>query len=255
LTLLFGAALVASCGDSANQVIAGPEPNAGTRIRFFNFSLNAPGVHFYAGDVKVAGAAEVGFTQDAHLGTAIGGTESVTGTICGGVTSGGYYNSIAAGPYTFNARIAPVTDNGLKIANLNTTIVTGKMYSVFLSGLYDPVAKTTDAFIVEDPVSPTYDWNNVQVRFVNGSYNSSPMTLYAKNQTTLTETALGGDVTYKGAGAFVTLVPGIYDFRAAVGTANPFTRLAVTLTAGKIYTITARGSATSGAFLDNTANR
>src|SRR5512140_68879 len=101
LTLLLGAALVASCGESANQVIAGPEPGAGTRIRFFNFGVNTPGVHFYAGDVKVAGAAEVGFTQDPHLGTATGGTESTTGTAVGGVTSGGYYNSIAPGAYTF----------------------------------------------------------------------------------------------------------------------------------------------------------
>jgi len=255
LTLLLGAALVASCGESANQVIAGPEPGAGTRIRFFNFGVNAPGVHFYAGDTKVAGAAEVGFTQDPHLGTATGGTESVTGTIFGGVTSGGYYNSIVPGAYTFNARIATTTDNGLKIANLNTTLVSGKKYSVFLSGLYDATAKTSDAFIVEDPYPETYDWNNVMVRFVNSSYNSSPMTLYAKNQTTTTEAPVGADVAYKGAGVYVTLPPGIYDFRAAVGTTNPFTRTAVTLTAGKIYTITARGSATSGAFLDNTVNR
>jgi hypothetical protein len=255
LALLFGAALVASCGEGGFQPVAGPEPNAGTRIRFFNFAVSAPGVHFYAGDTKLAGAAEVGFTQDPHTGVATGGTESVTGTAFGGVTSGGYYNSIAAGAYTFNARIATTTDNGLKIANLATTIASGKKYSVFLSGLYDATAKSSDAFIVEDPYPETYDWNNVMVRFVNSSYNSSPMTLYAKNQTTTTETAVGGDVAYKGAGAFVTLPPGTYDFRAAVGATNPFTRTAVSLTAGKIYTITARGSATSGQFLDNTANR
>jgi len=259
--LLAGAVLVASCGDPANQVIAGPEPGAGTRIRFFNFGVSAPGVHFYANDTKVAGAAEVGFTQDPHLGTATGGTESTTGTAVGGVTSGGYYNSIAPGAYTFNARIAATTDNGLKVANLNTTIAAGKKYSVYLSGLYDAVAKTSDSFIVEDPYPETYDWNNVMVRFVNSSYNSSPMTLYAKNQTTLTESAVGADVAYKGAGVFVTLPPGTYDFRAALGTANPFTRTAVTLTAGKIYTITARGSAlvaggsSGSSALDNTANR
>ena len=257
LTLLLGAALVASCGDSGFQPVARPEPNAGTRIRFFNFSLNAPGVHFYAGDTKLAGSAEVGFTQDPHLGTATGGTESVTGVAFGGVTSGGYYNSIPAGAYTFNARIATTTDNGLKIANLATTIATGKKYSVFLSGLYDPVAKTTDAFIIEDPWSDAFDWNNVQVRFVNGSYNSSPMTLYAKNQTTLAEVPVGGDVAYKAGGVFVTLPPGTYDFRAFVSATatNPFTRTAVSLTAGKIYTITARGSAVAANLLDNTANK
>jgi len=255
LALLFGAAMVASCGDPANQIFAVPEGNGGTRIRFFNFAVGGPGVHFYAGDTKLAAAAEVGFTQDPKTGVATGGTESTTGTAFGGVTSGGLYNSIAPGTYTFNARIAATTDNGLKIANLNTTIASGKKYSVFLSGLYDATAKTSDAFIVEDPYPETYDWNNVMVRFVNSSYNSSPMTLYARNQTTTVEAAIGGDVAYKGASAFVTLLPGTYDFRAAVGATNPFTRTAVTLTAGKVYTITARGSATSGQFLDNTANR
>ncbi len=257
LALLLGAALVASCGDQANQVIAGPEPNAVTRIRFFNFSVGGPGVHFYANDTKVAGAAEVGFTQDRFLGTATGGTESITGTAFGGVTSGGYYNSIAPGTYTFNARIAATVDNGLKIANIVKAIESGKKYSVFLSGAYDATAKTTDGFVVEDPYSESYDWNNVQVRFVNTSYNSSPMTLYAKNQTTTAETAVGADVAYKGAGAYVTLAAGTYDFRAYVSASatNPFTRTAVSLTAGRIYTISTRGSATTGQFLDNTANR
>ncbi len=259
LALLFGAALVASCGDSANQVIAGPEPNAGTRIRFFNFAVSGPGVHFYAGDTKIAAATEVGFTQDRYLGTATGGTESTTGTAFGGVSSGGYYNSIAAGTYTFNARIAATTDNGLKIANLNTTLASGKKYSVYLSGAYDAVAKTSDAFIVEDPYPETYDWNNIMVRFVNAGSNTLPMTLYAKNQTTTTETAVGGNVAYKGAGAFVTLPVGTYDFRASAdgGATNVLTRTGVSFTAGRIYTITFRGNlgVSSSLLLDNTANR
>ena len=260
LALMFGAALVASCGDSAVQVIAAPEPNAGTRIRFFNFSVGGPGVHFFAGDTKIAAVGETGFTAGSATGVALTGTESTTGTAFGSVTSGGYYNSIAAGAYTFNARIAATTDNGLKIANLATTIASGKKYSVYLAGVYDATAKTTDAFVVEDPFSESYDWNNVQVRFVNAGANTTPVTLYAKNQTTTVETAVGGDVAYKGAGAYVTLIPGSYDFRAAPNgtTTNVVTRTSVSLTAGKIYTITFRGnvgSTVSAPFLDNTANR
>lgn len=259
LALLLGAALVASCGDEANQVIAGPEPYAGTRIRFFNFSVSAPGVHFYDADTKLAAAAEVSFTQDARTGIATGGTESVTGTIYGGVSSGGYYNSIAAGTHSFNARIAPVIDKGLKIATISQVIESGKRYSVYLSGTYNTTSKTTDVFVVEDPFSDTYDWDNAMVRFVNASANASPMTLYAKNQTTAVETSVGGDVAYRGAGTFVKLAPATYDLRGAVAGVNAVTRTGVTFTAGKYYTITLRGTigvtGTPAPFLDNTANK
>ncbi len=257
LALLFGASLLASCGDSAVQVIAAPEPNAGTRIRFFNFGVSAPGVHFYANDTKVAAAAEVGFTQSPITGVATGGTESVTGTASGSVAAGGYYTSIAPASYKFNARIAAVVDNGLQIASTTTALESGKRYSFYISGIYDATAKTADSFIVEDKYTDAYDWSNAMVRFVNASSNSSPMTLYAKNQTTAVESAVGADVAYKGAGAFVTLAPGTYDLRSAVAGAstNAIARTGVAFVAGKIYTITARGSIISSPALDNTANR
>jgi hypothetical protein len=257
LALLFGASMLASCGDSAVQVIAAPEPNAGTRIRFFNFGVGAPGVHFYANDTKMAAAAEVGFTQSPTTGVATGGTESVTGTTSGNVAAGGYYTSITPASYKFNARIAAAVDNGLQVATVTQALESGKKYSFYVSGIYDATAKTADAFVVEDPYSETYDWSNAIVRFVNASPNSSPMTLYAKNQVTTTETAVGGTITYKGAGAFVTLAPGTYDLRSAVAgaTTNAIARVGVNFVAGKIYTITARGNITSAPALDNTANR
>lgn len=255
--LLFGAALLASCGDSAIQVIAVPEPNAGTRIRFFNFGVGAPGVHFYANDTKVTAAAEVGFTQSPTTGVATGGTESTTGTTTGNAAAGGFYTSIAPASYKFNARIAATVDNGLQVASVTQALESGKKYSFYVSGIYDATAKSADAFIVEDPYSETYDWSNAIVRFVNASPNSQAMTLYAKNQTTTTESAVGAAIAYKGAGAFVTLAPGTYDLRSAVAGAstNAISRVGVAFVAGKIYTITARGSITSSPALDNTANR
>jgi hypothetical protein len=258
LALLLGAALIASCGEPANQVIAGPEPYAGTRVRFFNFGVGTPGVHFYANDTKMAAVAEAGFTQGATTGLATGGTESTAGTVStgtSGAAAGGYYTGIAPASYALNARTA--TDNVTKISTVTQTIASGKRYSFYISGIYDATGKTADAFVVEDPYSDTYDWTVATVRFVNASPNSQPMTLYAKNQTTTVETAVGAAIAYKGAGTFVTLAPATYDFRSAVtgATTNAITRTAVTLTAGKIYTITARGSITSSPALDNTANR
>ncbi|HLA90073.1 MAG TPA: DUF4397 domain-containing protein [Gemmatimonadaceae bacterium] len=262
--VLLGAALLASCGEAANQVIAGPEPNGGTRIRFFNFGINAPGVHFYANDTKMVAVAEVGFTADVKTGIASAGTESTTGTVYGGVASNGFYSSIAPGSYQFNARIAATTDNGLQISSLTRAIESGKKYSFFMSGFYDATAKTVEGFVVEDPYSETYDWTNANVRFVNASPNSQPMTMYAKNTTTTVETAMGAAVAYKGAGTFTTLAPGTYDLRTAYtgATTNAITRTAVSFVAGRTYTITARGdmtvvstTATNRPFLDNTANR
>src|SRR5450759_5306322 len=149
LALLTGAALIASCGDPANQVIAGPEPYAGTRIRFFNFGVSAPGVHFYANDTKMAAVAEAGFTQGATTGIATGGTESTAGTVStgtSGAAAGGYYTGIAPASYTLNARTAS-DSNKTKISNVTQTIESGKKYSFYIAGIYNAVAKTADAFV------------------------------------------------------------------------------------------------------------
>jgi hypothetical protein len=263
LALLLGATLLASCGEAANQVIAGPEPGAGTRVRFFNFGVNAPGVNFFANDTKMAAIGEVAFTADAH-GIASGGTESTTGTISGGASSNGFYASIVPGSYKLNARIAATVDNGLQVSAVTTTLDPAKKYSFFISGFYDAAAKTVEAFVVEDPYSETYDWANANVRFVNAISNSSPMTLYAKNTTTGVEVAVGGSVAYKGAGAFTPLPSGVYDLgtRVAGSSTNAISRTAQSFSAGKVYTIGARGditvtstTAATRPQLDNTANR
>ncbi len=44
------------------------------------------------------------------------------------------------------------------IATIPMAIEDGKRYSVYLSGFYNTVAKTSDGFIVEDPVPPAIDF-------------------------------------------------------------------------------------------------
>jgi uncharacterized protein DUF4397 len=263
LALLIGAALTASCGEAANQVIAGPEPGAGTRIRFFHFGVNAPGVNFFANDTKMAAISEVGFTADAS-GIASGGTESTTGIVYAAVSSGGFYASILPGAYKLNARIAATTDNGLQITTVTATLDAAKKYSFYMSGIYDATAKTVEGFLVEDPYSETYDWSNANVRFVNAISNSSPMTLYAKNTTTGVEVPVGALVAYKAAGAFTTLPQAVYDLstRVSGSTTNTIVLTGVSFNAGKVYSISARGditvtstTATNRPVLSNTANR
>jgi hypothetical protein len=95
-------------------------------------------------------------------------------------------------------------------------------------------------------------------------YNANPMTLYARNTVSGTESAVGSEVAYKAAGAFVSLPGGIYDLntRYAGSPTNVITRTGVSFNAGNIYTVSARGditvtstTATNRPFLDNTANR
>lgn len=256
LAVLLCAAVLSSCGDEGVQSIAGPV--SGARIKFFNFGVGGPGVYFYANDTKITAIGPTGATTSAK-GISTGGTESVTGTVYGGVGAGGFYTAIAPGAYTLKAKIAATVDNGLVVSNLATTLTDGKSYSFYISGIYDATAKTAESFIVEDAYPAAIDWTQAYVRFVNAVSNANPMTLYAKNTTTATEVPVGAIVAYKGGGAFTALPAGVYDLGARESgvTTNKMSRTAVSFSAGKVYTIAARGNitVTSTQSLDNTVNR
>jgi Domain of unknown function (DUF4397) len=241
---------LAACEKNAVQDITGTLPNSG--IRFFNFGVNAPSVNFYANERKVTAVLSAT------------GVEAVTGVSYGGVSSGGFYAAIDPAQYTFTGKIAATVDKDLIVSSVNTTLADGKPYSYYISGFYDPVAKTVDAFVVEDNFSQTFDFSVANVRFVNAISNSQPMTLYAKNTTTLTEVPVGAAIAYKGAGAFTPVPGGIYDIATRVGTSatNVISRTAVTFIAGRTYTISSRGditvvstTAVNRPQLDNTPNR
>jgi hypothetical protein len=247
--LLLALALT-SCDENAVQDIAGPIASA--RVKFFNFGVGAPAVNFYANDTKMTAISSTT------------GTESTTGVAYGGVGSGGFYMSIAPGTYTLTGKIAAATDKDLIISSANATIADGKSYSFYMSGIYNATAKSVEGFVVEDPYPAEIDYSGAHVRFVNAISNAQPMTLFARNQTTGTEVSLGSTVAYKAAGAFTPLPNGVYDLfaRYAGSTTNVITRTAVSFSAGRVYTITARGdititstTAATRPFLDNTTNR
>lgn len=250
IAFLACAGALGACGEDAVQDIAGPA--AGARIKFFNFGVNAPAVNFYANDRKMTAVSSTT------------GSESTLGTAYGFAGAGGFYTGIEPGQYTISGRIAAATDKDLPISQLPTLLERGKSYSFYQSGFYNTTAKTVDAFIVEDPIPPL-DYSVAYVRFVHAISNAAPMTLYA-NPDTLgsTETALGGPVAYKSAGAFTALPEGTYTLRARYtgASAAAITRTAVPFSSGRVYTITARGditvtstSAATRPLLDNTANR
>lgn len=244
------AALLASCDKNAVQQIGGPV--AESQIRFFNFGVNAPAVNFYANDVKVTAVSSAT------------GTESTNGVASGGVGSGGLYSALEPGQYTFAGKIAATVDKDLAISTVPATLEAGKKYTMYISGLYNVTAKTAEGFIVEDPLPAQIDFTQAYVRFVNAISNANPMQLFVKNSTTGVETAIGNAVSYKGAGAFIAVPGASYDLvtRYAGGTTSVITRAAVALSAGRVYTIGARGditvtstTAATRPQLDNTANR
>lgn len=257
IAVLLCAATLASCDYEKNAVQDIVGDPLSSLIKFFNFGINAPGVNFYANDTKVT----------AVLSST--GTEAVTGVAYGGVGAGGLYSGVAPGQYTVTGRIAAATDKDLPISTVTTSIQDGKNYSYYQSGVYNTTTKTVDAFIVEDAFPAEVDWSAAHVRFVNAIYNANPMTLYATNQETGQEYAVGGEVAYKTGGAFAPLPTGVYDLRTRyTGSAtNTLVRNAVSFVAGRVYTITARGditvaststttcAATNRTCLDNTINR
>lgn len=268
--LLCAAALVA-CDYEKNAVQDITAPDPGSRIKFFNFGVNAPGVNFYANDTKVTGVSTTACSlppasQSEPCTTT--GAESTTGTGYGGVGLAGLYSALAPGQYTFTGRIAAAIDKNLSISTVATPLANGTYYSFYQSGFYNTTTKTVEAFVVEDALPATIDYSVAHVRFVHAISNANPMTLYATNTTAPGETAIGAEVAYKAGGTFTALPGGIYNLatRYAGLTTNALTRTNVTFVAGRVYTITARGdiavaptttacAGTNRTCLDNTVNR
>jgi Domain of unknown function (DUF4397) len=249
--LLLCAGLLSSCGKDAIQTLENT-PLAASRIKFFNFGVNAPGVNFYANETKMTAITS---------GT---GVESTTGIAYGGVGAGGAYEAIDPGQYTLTGRIAAATNKDLPIATVTATIADGKYYSFYMSGFYNSTAKTVEGFVVEDPVVPPPSYAVASVRFVHAISNANPMTLYAADTVAKTEVAIGSEIAYKSAGAFVDVPAGIYQLstRYTGLTTKAIARADVSFVGGHVYSVNARGditvtstTATNRPFLDITANR
>lgn len=247
IALVLGTAALAACGDSAQTVITAPAPTSS--VMFFNEAIGSPGVNFYADTAKLTAI------------STSAGTPSPVGTTYGQVAAGGYYTGVSAGQHTLAARLSDTTaaNAAVQVSSVPTTIAAGQQYSYYQSGVYNTTSKTADAFVVQDPIPATWDYTVSNIRFVNASYNSSPGTLTVTDSTGKATTA-GSAVAYKSAGAYVAVPPGAYSVSVTGLRGTAVTRGNVGLTAGRYYTITARGdvtvsSGTNAPTLDFQANR
>ncbi len=262
LALLAGAVAVGACDKNGQQDITAPA--AGAFVKFFNFGVGAPSVNFYANNSKVT-AISTTLCQPPNDTTSVcrsTGNETTIGTGYGAAGNGAMYNELTPGAATLAGEISATTDKGLPIATASATLEDGKFYSYYVSGIYNTSSKKADAFVVEDPIPTITDFSQTYVRFVNAISNSQPMTLFAKSQTSGTESPIGAVVAYESAGTFTAIPAGVYDLsgRAAGSSTNLITRTSVSFVGGHVYTITARGDMTSSVTankpaFDNTANR
>lgn len=243
---------VACSTDNSVQVISAPV--SGAAVKFYNFSMNAPAVNFYANGVQVTA-----LRSDSGAATRSGTTYST-------VAAGALYTAVPAGQTSLAGKIATLVDSGVTIATVAARLTDGKFYSLYLSGPYNATTKTADAFVIEDPL-PAFDYGGANVRFVNTIYNApSPMILWAKSTTAGDSVAIGGTTgtAYKGATGFTALRADVYDLTVRYPGSNTavITRAAVTFAVSRVYTVSTRGdititstTATNRPFLDNTTNR
>ncbi|MEO8623243.1 MAG: DUF4397 domain-containing protein [bacterium] len=243
LAVLLGAAALGACEKNAVQDITKPI-SGGAFVRFQNYSVSAPGVNFYANDQKVTAISATTCTPATDPRCSTTGIESTTGVVYGASANGGNYAMLAPGQYTISSRIAAATDNGLSITTTPTTLVEGKFYTYFTSGIYNPTAKTTDAFIVEDNLPTTFDYTKALIRIVNASANAPTITAGLQLQGGTEVVTVATNLAYKSASQFVTVAPGLTDIAVIIGTSATVFK-GVSLLGGHVFTLAVRGDATS----------
>lgn len=238
LTALLLSTILYSCKKNGFQVIDQKIDATTPQIKYFHYGINAPSINFYANTIKVAGV------------TSATGAESATGIAYGSNYPSTNYSLLAPGTYDFKAQIpsTATADANLAIATLNSTLASGKFYSLYTCGFYNATAKTSDAFILEDKI-PAVDTSATYVRFVNAVPNAfSAATFSAKNTTTAVETVLATSVNYKTGSEFVKLPQGIYDLivrlPSSATTTLIGTLISTSISKGRVYTLSARGDIT-----------
>jgi hypothetical protein len=247
LVLLAGA--ISACGlletNAVRDITTDVVPAA--RIKFHNYSPNSVQVNFFANTTKMSAISTTGCQPPPTAADTIlcntTGKESATGVAYGASASGGLYMSIAPATYTLAAKMAA---KDTIIASASQAVDVNKYYSFFLSGNYNTTTKTSEAFVVEDPIpAGAIDYTKAYLRLVNAiSDGTGPLNLTAKDTTTaIPIVTVNSAIAYKSAGTFVVLNEGIYNLAVLYNGAST-NLIALTnqnLVGGRVYTVTARG--------------
>lgn len=255
--LLLASVFMAACKKNGVQFLPNTTADGKAQLKFFNFGVSSPSVNFHANDNKVS--AIVSAT----------GAEAITGLAYGSVFPANNYSLLSPAVYSFKGIIpaGATTDPGVVVATIPGTLESGKTYSLYTCGIYNPATKTTDGFILEDKI-PAASATGASVRFVNTISNAvSGFDLVVKNTETTTEYVVAKNITYKNGSDFTLIPQGVYEVYARYpnAAANIISRngtSTVSFIKGQAYTISSRGdmtvtgtTAVNRPFLDNTSNR
>src|SRR5258708_7252676 len=112
LALALAAALFACDKNTVQQLPS--EPLLSTRVKFFNFGVNAPQVNFYADQQKMTAV---------QSGT---GSEATTGVAYGGGGNGDSYTPGGSGTHTLPRRLAAAPGKEPPSADAATTVAAGE---------------------------------------------------------------------------------------------------------------------------------
>jgi hypothetical protein len=236
-----------SCEKNAVQQI--DYAPTGAFVRISNFAVGGPSVNFYADGVKITAA---GSTT---------GVEATTGVGAYGIFPGtnSYIHLPNVGNVTISAKTPEkaTTNPNITTVSLPTTLVAGKYYSYYTSGIYDATAKTTTAFILEDKL-PALDTGFAYVRLVNAIPNATAgYTLAGVHTTTQAAVTIATPTAFMSATDFVKVPNGVYNLTSTSTGSPTIIRNAVSFSKGFVYTIAARGNALTASTqaLDLTRNK
>ncbi len=199
---VFSALFLASCSkDSSNNPVA---PNPGARVMVVHASPDAPAVDLLV-DGSVAGS---GLAFPNNTG----------------------YLSVASGTRNVKVNVAGTSTT---VVNADLNLTTGTNYSVFAC---DSVSRLAPLVLTDDLTAPAT--GKAHVRFVHLSPNAPAVDVALTGGAVLFP-----NTAFKGHSAFTPVDAGTYDLEVRLaGTSTVVLPLpGVTLEAGKIYTVFARG--------------
>lgn len=202
MILLFTLSGVMGCNNNDNP--ASPSPNADARVMAIHASPDAPGVDLYVDGTKVG--SNLTFPNNTSYLSVNAGSRSIAVKVAGTMTT------------VLNATL-PLTAN--------------THYSVFA---VDSVAKLSALVLTDDLTPPVA--GKAHLRFIHLSPNAPAVDIAVTGGAVLIP-----DKSFKEYTAFTPLNAGTYDLEVRVaGTSTVVLSLpGINLTAGKIYTVFARG--------------
>ncbi len=201
------------------------EPVIGAKIKFFNATLNSPGINLYANDSKITTVAPTAANVE-------------NGITFGGVYPNLEYAVVSPGTFQLKTKIAAssTVDPNLEVSSLSSTLENDKYYTVIAVDSYNTIDKKVNTIIINDELVAR-DTSKALIRFINLVGNIGNVDLAVSNGATIVSS-----IPYKGVSAFATApLPGasvnyVLKFSTPTGIITT-SNFPLTFNKGRVYTV------------------